>query len=250
MVSQIEYEIQFTRLFERILISMVKRTLYIVVVVPVLFALAACSSLKLPETSLSSSQSQSNPLSNFSGQPIEDKLALGTLKLEGTDKAITAAQAKTLLSLWKAVKTMSASNTTATAEITALYSQIQDAMTAQQIQAIKDLSLSSSDMQALMQKYSSPQAGSTGQKSTQTVLSQLQVGGLGGGPGGDPGGFPVGQPGGGGGAPPDAGSGIIGTGLQTTGTPVAGKSGASNRGSMNLMFVDPLIQLLTQRAGS
>ena len=37
---------------------------------------------------------------------------------------------------------MSASNTTAAAEMTALYSQIQDAMTAQQIQAIEDLNLS------------------------------------------------------------------------------------------------------------
>lgn len=219
---------------------MTKRTLYIVVVIPVLFALAACSSLKLPGTSSSSAQNQ----------PVEDKLAAGTLKLEGTDNAITAAQAKTLLPLWKAVKTLSSSNTTAAAEMTALYSQIQEAMTAQQIQAIKDVSLSPSDMQTLRQKYGSPQSGSAGQKSTQAALSaQLQGGGAGGLPGGGPpGGGPVGPP-------PDVGGGGIpgtgiGTGLQTTGTPVAGKSGAANRGSMNLMFIDPLIQLLTQRAAS
>jgi hypothetical protein len=170
---------------------------------------------------------------------VDKNTAIGTLKFEGIDKAITAAQAKTLLPLWKTVKSINASNTTATTEMTALYAQIQAVMTAQQIQAIKDLSLSASDMQALMQKYSSPQAESTGQKSTQTALSQLQGGVPAGGPGGDP---------------PDAGGGLagtgIGTGLQTTGTPVAGKSGASYRGSMNLMFVDPLIQLLIQRAGS
>lgn len=224
---------------------MTKRTLYFVIVIPVLFALAACSSLKLPGTSSSSAQTQSNPLSNLSGQPVEDKLAAGTLKLEGTDNATTAAQAKTLLPLWKAVKTLSTSNTTAAAEMTALYSQIQEAMTAQQIQAIKDVSLSPSDMQTLRQKYGSPQSGSADQKSTQAALSsQLQGGGPGGGPDGSPGG-----------PPPDAGGGGIpgtgiGAGMQTTGTPAAGKSGASNRGSMNLMFIDPLIQLLTQRAAS
>lgn len=227
---------------------MVKRTLSIVVVVPVLFALAACSSLKLPGTGAPSSQSQSNPLSNISGQPLENKLALGSLKLEGTDKAITPTQAKTLLPLWKAVKVMSASNTAAAAEISGLYSQIQDSMTAQQIQAIKDLNLSASDVQALIQKYNSSQTGSTNQKSAQSALSsQAQDSG----PGGDPGG---GGPGGGGGAPPGAGGGDIlsvsgGTGLQITSTPVAGKSHAI-QGSANLIFVDSLIQLLIQRANS
>jgi hypothetical protein len=232
---------------------MAKRTLYIVVILPVLLALAACSSLKPAGTVSSSAQNQANPLSNLAGQPVEDKLAIGTLKLEGTDKAITAAEAKTLLPLWKAVKAMSASNTTAAAEMTALYTQIQDAMTAEQIQAIKDLNPTASDTQALMQKYGSPQAGNSAQKSTQTALSsQLPSGSAGGGDGGGPGGGPAG---GFGGPPPDAGGGGIpgtgiGTGLQTTGTPVAGRAGAAMRGSLNMMLVDPVIQLLTQRAGA
>ena len=223
---------------------MAKRTLSIAIVLPVLLALAACSSLKLPGMVATSSQNQSNPQSSFSSQPLEDKLAIGTLKLEGTDQAVTAVQAKTLLPLWKAVKTLSASNTTATAEMTALYSQIQDAMTAQQIQAIKDLNPSPSDLQALM-KPSSQQSGSAAQSSSQASSAQFQ-GGPGGGDPGGPGGF---------GPPPDVGGGIpggtgIGAGLQITTTPVAGKSGAANRSSMNLMFVDSVIQLLTQRASS
>ena len=225
---------------------MAKRILSIGIVLPVLLALVACSGLKPAVTSTSTSQSQPNPQSNFSNQPLEDKLAVGTLKLEGTQQAVTAAQAKTLLTLWKAVKTMSASNTTAAAEMTALYSQIEDAMTAQQIQAIKDLNLSAADMQALMQPNSSEQSGSAAQSPAEDASSsQFQ-----GGPAGDPGG----GPGGGGGAPPDAGGGIpgtgIGMGLQITTTPVAGKSGAAMRGSMNLMFVDSVIQLLTKRASS
>jgi hypothetical protein len=226
---------------------MAKRILSIGIVLPVLLALVACSSLRPASTSTTTSQSQSNPQSNFSSQPLEDKLAVGTLKLEGTEQAVTATQAKTLLPLWKAVKTMSDSNTTAAAEMTALYSQIEDAMTAQQIQAIKDLNLSAADMQALMQPNSSPQSGSAAQSSAKGASSSSQFQG---GPAGDPGG----GPGGGGGAPPDAGGGIpgtgIGMGLQITTTPVAGKSSAARRGSMNLMFVDAVIQLLTQRASS
>jgi len=225
---------------------MAKRILSIGIVLPVLLALVACSGLKPAVTSTSTSQNQPNPQSNFSNQPLEDKLAVGTLKLEGTEQAVTAIQAKTLLPLWKAVKTMSASNTTAAAEMTALYSQIEDAMTAQQIQAIKDLNLSAADMQALMHPNSSQQSGSAAQSSTKGASSsQFQ-----GGPAGDPGG----GPGGGVGAPPDAGGGIpgtgIGMGLQITTTPVAGKSGAAMRGSMNLMYVDSVIQLLTKRASS
>jgi hypothetical protein len=244
MGSQIENKLQITTL-ERISISMAKRTLSTAIILPVLLALAACSSLKLTGAVATSSQNQSNPQSSFSSQPLEDKLAIGTLKLEGTGQAVSAAQAKTLLPLWKAVKTLSASNTTAAAEMTALYSQIQDAMTAQQIQAIKDLNPSPSDLQALMKLGSQP-AKSAAQSSSQASSAQFQ-----GGPGG---GDPGGGPGGAGGPPPDAGGGIPGTGLgaglQITTTPVAGKSGAANRSSMNLMFVDSVIQLLTQRASS
>jgi hypothetical protein len=226
---------------------MAKRTRYLIVILPVLLTLAACASLKLSGTGSPASQNPSDPLSNLAGQPLEDKLAIGTLELEGTGQAVSPAQAKTLLPLWKAVKTLSASNSTAAAEMTALYSQIKAAMTSQQIQAIQDLNLSASDLQTLLQKYRSPQAGSSGQKSTQSALSsQLQGGGFGGGPGGDPGS----GPGGGGGAPPDAGGGIFGASPKITTTPVAGRAGAANQGRMNLMFVDPIIQLLTQRAGA
>ena len=215
-----------------------KRRLYLIVVVPVLLALAACASIQQANTAsnTSTSQTQANPLSNAASQPVEDKLAIGTLKLDGTAQAVTAAQAKTLLPLWKAVKTMSASNTTATAEMTALYSQIEDAMTAQQITAIKAISLSPTDMQ----KYGSAAAGSSSKTGS---ASSAQAQGSDGGPGG--GGF---------GGPPDSGgipgTGTLGGAVQTTGTPVAGRAGAAIRGNMNLMFVDQIITLLTKLAAS
>ena len=45
---------------------------------------------------------------------VRNQLSLGTLRLEGTANAITAAQATSLLPLWQALKTLSASSTSAT----------------------------------------------------------------------------------------------------------------------------------------
>src|SRR5512133_3694458 len=120
------------------------------------FSLAGCASLNLPGASSASgttnaSQTQGAP--DLSNQPVESKLAIGTLSLEGTDKAVTAEQAKTLLPLWKAVKSLSSNTSASTDEINALYKQIQDAMTAEQVQAIKDMQLTTEQTQALMTKY-------------------------------------------------------------------------------------------------
>lgn len=64
---------------------------------------------------------------DFANQPLESKLAIGILKMEGTDLAITPDQAKTLLPLWKAVKTLSTSATTSPDELNAVYRQIEEA---------------------------------------------------------------------------------------------------------------------------
>ncbi len=77
-------------------------------------------------------------------------LALGTFKLEDTDQAVTAAQAKKLLPLWKAVKSIGASDTAAQAEIDALYRQIKENMTSEQWKAIEAMNLSMQDVQTIM----------------------------------------------------------------------------------------------------
>ncbi len=121
-------------------------------------------------------------------------------------------------------------------------------MTADQVQAIKDLNLSPTDMQALMTKYGvqmqAPQGGTPVPNATRAARAQSQGGALaGGGPGGGMAGGPQG-----GGMPPDGGAGMPG-GMQ--GTPRAGQSGGRGfRGGMNNMLVDPIITLLTERAGA
>lgn len=239
---------------------MFKRRINLLLIILVAAALAACSSLKLPSTGSSSTANQAaggqNTAANFANQPVESKLAIGTLELEGTDKAITAAQAKTLLPLWKAVKSLSSSSTASTDEMTALYQQIQEAMTADQITAIKSLSLAPTDFQTLAQKYgvSMPQPGVNPQGTPQARTGSRSTTGNtagGGGFAGGPGGFPLdGGPGGPGGQGGTTGQNGSSTGATVQRTPQAGQGPRGFGGGMNNMFVDPLIKLLGTRAAA
>lgn len=245
---------------------MMKKKLNVLILLPLILILAACSSLKLPGASQSSGASSNNSTTsqqgqnqsgqefNMANQPIEQKLALGTLKLEGTGKAITAEQAKALLPLWKAVKTMSSSSNTSQDEMNALYKQIEEAMTADQVQAIKDLNISQDDLQALMKQYGiqAPQMGQRNASGTPVARSQSGTSGTGGAQAGGQGGFPGGDAGG---PPPDGGFPGGGQSSNTAGnsqgsaqgTPRARPAGGGFRGGVNFIFVDPLIKMLEQR---
>ena len=184
---------------------------------------------------------------NPSQMPLEQKLAIGTFKLEGTPQAVTAKEATDLLPLWQAVKSLSANSNTAPSEITAVYTQIEGVMTPDQTQAIQKMTWTQQDLQALMTQYGvqfgNGQGGQTltaDQRATRTAQFQSRgqnsgAGGFGGGQGG--------TPGGGGGF----GGGQGGTST-TQRTPQPGQ--ASRRGGMgmNSIFVDPLIKLLQTRA--
>lgn len=237
---------------------MVKKILSIAIFVLVITTLAACSN-----SQPSSTENQAEEMVVQEGQPLENRLAIGTLALEGTDQAVTPEQAQALLPLWKAVKSLSASDTASAEEIAALYDQIEESLTAEQIQAIRALSLSPEDTQALMEKYGAEMQMPEGaggnpeglsQDERATRIAQFQAQGGGGGqfqPGGESqggGGFGRGQMPPGGAAP----EGAPGTGrLDVQGTPdpsMARRGGFG--GGFNLFLVDPLIELLQERAGS
>ena len=78
-------------------------------------------------------------------------LLVGTLKLEGTDNALTADEAAQLLPLWQAYKSLSTSQTAAEAEVDGLLKQIESTMTTAQMDAIKAMNLTNTDMMDLMQ---------------------------------------------------------------------------------------------------
>lgn len=81
---------------------------------------------------------------------IQLQLLVGTLQLEGTPLAVTADQAAELLTLWQVIKSLTGSGTSAEAEINALLSQIQETMSIEQIQAIRDMQITNTDYQAKM----------------------------------------------------------------------------------------------------
>jgi hypothetical protein len=123
--------------------------------------------------------------------PVQTKLILGTINLEETDNAITAEQAKELIPMFYVLQDLNESDTAAQEEIDGLVNQIQETMTAEQVQAIDDMSLTRRDMFAITQ-------GGSARSSASGASSATSAGG-GGGAGGPPemGGMPGGMPGGG-----------------------------------------------------
>lgn len=81
---------------------------------------------------------------NASGQ-----LMLGTIKLEGTEHAVTPGQAKALLPLWQAFQSGALQ---ASAERNAVLAQIEAQMTPAQLEAIADMQLTPDDLRAWMEE--------------------------------------------------------------------------------------------------
>lgn len=127
---------------------MKKNTLVSIVVLGAALLLAAGCSQQSTATTAPAGGDANGQFS----MPLSTRLALGTLKLEGSDNAVTPEQAGELLPLWKAAKTLSASDNVASEELEAVFNQIQDSMTAQQLSAIDEMDLSPQNLASLAQE--------------------------------------------------------------------------------------------------
>lgn len=196
-------------------------------------------------TTASRMQGSSSPTSD--SLPGATKLVVGTLNLEGTDQAVTGEQAGELLLMWQVYQSLSNSSSAAQAEIDGLVEQIQETMTAGQMEAISGMNLTQQDIFALMQE----QGGSMGQtrQSSSASSSTQNGGGFAPPEGGMDGGVP--PEGGAGGAPVDGGMAGAGpgTGTNQVDDTVAGTD-AGRTASAPAPLVEALIQVLEQRAGS
>ena len=76
-------------------------------------------------------------------------LLLGILSLADSDTPLTVEQATAMLPLWKAVRSLGESDTTAQAEIDAVYTQIHGTLTEEQLTAIETMNLSMESMASL-----------------------------------------------------------------------------------------------------
>lgn len=82
----------------------------------------------------------------------EARLALGTLKLEGTPEAVDAAMATKLLPLWQLLAQLNGSTSAAPQEVSAVLDEIRATMSPDQITAIDKMQLTSADVFAVLQQ--------------------------------------------------------------------------------------------------
>jgi hypothetical protein len=173
-------------------------------------------------------------VSSSNGLSTGTRLALGTLKLEGTDQAVTSAQAVELLTLWQGYQSLSNSETTSQVELDALVKQIQGTMTADQIKAIEAMDLNDQSLTDIMATLGGSDDVNTS-ASTPSTSGLNQAAPLGG---------PGGMPSDGGGVP----MGDVTGGVAVQVTLAATQSISSIQTTqVNPMMVQALIQLLETR---
>ncbi len=169
------------------------------------------------------------------GLSTATRLAVGTLKLEGTSNAVTASQASQLLTLWQAYQSLNGSDTTSQVELDALVKQIESTLTSEQLKAIDAMELTEQSVSEVLQSVGgSPSANAPASTPSSSAQSQSA------------------QPGGQGGMPPgDAGNPMsdITNGLTTQSTPVATQTTANTASSqVNQILLQALIQMLQTRS--
>ena len=125
-------------------IIMKKISFYLLTIILVLI-LVACGSVT-SDTNPNTEENRNTADGRTFEIPLETQLMLGTVKLDETAYSIDSEQAADLLPLWKALRSLSGSDTTAQAEVEAVFNQIQDTMTTDQIDTIEDMDLTIADM--------------------------------------------------------------------------------------------------------
>jgi hypothetical protein len=223
-----------------------KRILLITLLVATILISAACSTTNQGTTIQSGTpvpayqRTQTTGNVNTQALPVSMELALGAFKLDDTQNAIDAAQAAKLLPLWKAVRALGKSDTTAPEETQALWKQIQNTMTPEQMQAIDQMNLSFRDMESVAQEFGldlgmgggfgtmSASVRETAQANRNSGQEQ---------PGRGEGGFP------GGGGPSGEGQAYSPEARQTA---IAASGGSTSSGSMglNTALLDAVISFL------
>ena len=201
-----------------------KKFLILVILISIsAMLLAGCSSATIATVSANN------------GLTTATKLALGTLKLEDTSQAVTAAQATELVTLWEGYESLSNSDTTSQVELDALVKQIQSTMTTVQIAAIEAMDLTDQSVSEGVQSLGgSANASAPVSTPSSAMLSQAA-----------PAGGPGDMPGGGG----DSVMNAIGSGMAAQSTPATTQSTTNASATqVNPMLLQVLIQVLKTRS--
>jgi hypothetical protein len=134
------------------------RRIQILGLLVLIVALAACGGSQA-DTTTGDSETAQNPranqtpgawLSEDMEMPLSMRLPVGTLLLEETAYAVTPEQAEELLPLWQMLRALQESGTSSQVEVEAVYDQIQEAMTSEQLAAIEEMN--QEDMRSLFEE--------------------------------------------------------------------------------------------------
>lgn len=215
---------------------MLKKMVWGVVVLGLL-ALAACSPAATASTSAGQMTSQTLTTGYTNALSVEMQLAYGTLKLKDSANEIDSQTAADLLPLWKAVRSLSASDGTAQAEIQAVYRQIEESMSAAQLQAIADMQLTSADVREIMAQ-AGPGAGQASGASASSASTSAQAAP----PADMGGGMVIGGDMGGGAPPADMGGGMPG-GMPAASGATSGTNTTSS-GATSAATANPILDLV------
>ena len=172
------------------------------------------------------------------------QLVMGTFMLEDTELTVDSAQAAQLLPLWKAARSLGSSDTAAAEEVGAVYNQIQETMTPEQIAAIAAMQIGREDMFEVVQELGLSFGGGGGDftPEMQATAQAARASGQ-----GFPGGF-GGRPGGGGG--PGGGAGGAGLSPEGRETAIAERGGTRGAGpGVNPAYLEAVILLLEGKTG-
>ncbi|MFC2054663.1 hypothetical protein ACFLV7_10295 [Chloroflexota bacterium] len=166
------------------------------------------------------------------------QLAVGTLMLEDTELTVDSVQAAQLLPLWKAARSLGSSDTAAAEEVGAVYNQIQETMTPEQIAALAAMQLRREDMFEVVQELGVSFGGGGGDftPEMQATAQAARASGQ-----GFPGGF---------GGRPGGGAGGAGLSPEQRETAIAERGGPRGAGSgVNPAFIEAIITLLEGKSG-
>lgn len=231
---------------------MKQKLILIALSVLLILSMAACSSAEpvAAEATEAAAGSEANADSEeakgarLSGETaLSTQLLFGTFALEETDLAVDAAQASELLPLWKAVRSLSNSDTASSVELEALYKQIQDLMTTDQFNQIASMEFGPESTQELMSELGlDMEMGNRGNADDSEDGANMRPGGGTGGPGdGGPGSGPGGEN-----ATDEQRAMMEAMSDEDRATAMAERGGRIN--PMNTMLLDPLIELLDEKA--
>jgi hypothetical protein len=192
--------------------------------------------MTIPVILLASCNGAATTVSASNDLSTATRMALGTLKLEGTSQAVTADQASELLTLWEAYQSLSTSDTSSSLEQDALVNQIEAAMTSPQLESIDTMDLNDQSVSETL--ASAGNSDITTKPDSTPSFSGLNQSN----PAGGPSGAPVGGDG--------MGVGDILSGVSAQSTLEATQAAAKDTASQQVdpMLLRALIQLLETRS--